>query len=248
MAQPESVAEGLPDRVAHELQGFVDAARSALGDTLVSIVLFGSGAEHRLRATSDLNVVVVLRSFDAARLEPCRAATSRAHATIRLQTLWLLESEIPAAAEAFAVKFVDIARRHRVLHGTDPFAGLIVDRQALIWRLRQVLLNQVLRLRAALVEAGEHEDRLAVRVADAAGPLRVAAAEILELEGRPATGPKEALLEASRDWTDPARERVLAAISMARESRQLPAGEASSVLVGVMALAAFLQERAAALR
>ena len=43
----------LPADVGPFLQRFVDAARGALGADLMSIILFGSAAEGRLRATSD---------------------------------------------------------------------------------------------------------------------------------------------------------------------------------------------------
>lgn len=40
----------------------VTALRAALGEDLVSVVLFGTAAEDKLRATSDVNVIIVLRT------------------------------------------------------------------------------------------------------------------------------------------------------------------------------------------
>ena len=48
---------------------------------------------------------------------------------------------------------------------------------------------------------GGREERLALRIADAAGPLRVSAAEILELEGGPVLAPRDALARLTEDWT-----------------------------------------------
>jgi len=59
-------------------------------------------------------------------------------------------------------------------------------------RLRQVLLNLALRLRSAYAADGDREERLAVLVADAAGPLRSCAATIVELQGRSAASGKSA--------------------------------------------------------
>jgi hypothetical protein len=242
-----SAVGDLPAPVARGLDEFVQAARTALGDTLQSIVLFGSAAENRMRATSDVNVVVVVSTFDEARVTALRPALERAHAAIRLEILWLLATEVTAAAEAFAVKFTDIARRHRTLHGPDPFAGLTVSRPATIARLRQVLLNQLLRLRATYAVDGPREERLALRIADAAAPLRVSAAEILELEGGPALTPREALGRVTEDWSAPNRDGVLAAISEAREKRLLEPGTAGPVLLGLVDLAAYLHCRVARL-
>lgn len=237
----------LPAVVARVLDEFVAEARAALGDTLQSLVLFGSAAENRMRATSDVNVVAVLSAFDAARIEALRPALERAHAAIALDVLWLLGTEVTAAADAFAVKFTDIIRRHRTLYGPDPFATLRVSRQATIARLRQVLLNQLLRLRASYATDGGREDRLALRIADAAGPLRVSAAEILELEGGPALPPRDALARLTADWARADRDAVLAAVSAARETRQLEPGTAGAVLLGLVDLAAFLHQRASSL-
>jgi predicted nucleotidyltransferase len=242
----EAIAD-LPVTVVRVLDEFVQAARAELGDALHAIVLFGSAAENRIRPTSDINVAVVLSAFERTGLERLRPTLERAHAAVGLEVLWLLEPEVAAAAEAFAVKFGDIVRRHRVLHGPDPFAGLAVSRQATIARLRQVLLNQLLRLRASYAMDGGREDRLALRIADAAGPLRVSAAEILELEGGPVLAPRDALARLTNDWDSPQRGAVLAAISAARETRQVEPGRAGELLLGIVELASFLHRRAARL-
>jgi hypothetical protein len=242
----EAVAD-LPERVSRVLAEFVGAATRALGDTLRAIVLFGSAAENRLRATSDVNVVIVLTAFDGARVRALRPMLLQAHAAIRLDAMWLLEGEIAAAATAFAVKFTDIARRRRVLAGTDPFGHLSVSRQAAIARLRQVVLNQILRLRASYAADGGREERLAAHVAGAAGPLRVSAAEILELEGRPPLAPREALQHVAAEWPDPRRESVVRAIREVREAGLLEPGYAAEVHLAVIDLACYLHSRAAAL-
>jgi predicted nucleotidyltransferase len=245
-AAPEAVAD-LPATVGRVLDEFVQAARAELGAALHAIVLFGSAAENRIRPTSDVNVAVVLAAFERTGIERLRPTLERAHAAIGLEVLWLLEPEVTAAAEAFAVKFGDIIRRHRVLHGPDPFAGLAIARQATIARLRQVLLNQLLRLRASYAVDGGREERLALRIADAAGPLRVSAAEILELEGGPVLPPRDALARVVEDWNAPDRAAVLAAMSAARETRHVEPGRAADVLLGLVELAGFLHRRAAKL-
>lgn len=109
--------------------------------------------------------------------------------------------------ESFGQKFSDVVRRHRVLHGPDPFAGVHVSRAAVIVRLKQVLLNLMLRLREAYVERGSMPERVAELIADSAGPLRSCAATMLELEGKPAAHPKEALAISYRDSASPAGPR-----------------------------------------
>jgi predicted nucleotidyltransferase len=247
---PSPVVDGavdLPAPVAAALTAFVSTARTSLDSHLRSIVLFGSGAENRLRPTSDVNVVVVLREFDARRIAALSDTLLAARAAVRLNVMWLLEHEIAHAAEAFAVKFADILRRRRVLWGDDPFESLTVPREMAIARLRQVLMNLIMRLRASYALHSQHEERLAVLLADAAGPLRASAAEILELEGSAPPAPREALEQIGRtlpggDWGP-----VLTAISDARQTKPVEPGTAGPVLLKVIDLACHLLGRATAL-
>src|SRR3954465_8413456 len=138
---------GLPEAVERAIVSFTGAAKQAFGPNLVSVVLFGSGAEQNLRATSDVNILLVLRRFDQAEADQLPEPLRFAHAAVELNAMFLLEREVPAAMEAFAVKFADILHRHRVLQGSDPFADVAVPDAALLRRLKQVLLNQQIRLR-----------------------------------------------------------------------------------------------------
>lgn len=235
---------GLPQDVAQVLAEFVDSAKAVLGPDLASIVLFGSAAEGRMRATSDVNVIVVLSRFDAARIDALREPLRLAHAAIRLSAMLLLESEIPAAAEAFAVKFDDIRARHKVLAGKDPFSALAPSRGAMLVRLKQILLNFVLRARERYALVSLREEQLASVVADAAGPLRSAAALILSLEGRPASSPKEAL-ESLASEIDAAKWRAaLHNLSKAREEAALPPGAGRQTTLSLIELAQALRTRA----
>lgn len=240
-------ATDLPAPVATALTGFVTAAKASLDSDLRSIVLFGSGAENRLRPTSDVNVAVILRRFDAPRIASLSETLIAARAAVRLNVMWLLEDEIPDAAEAFAVKFADILRRRRVLYGRDPFESLSVPREMAIARLRQVMMNLIMRLRASYAMHSAHEERLAALLADVAGPLRASAAEILELEGSAPPAPREALKQIVRTLPDGNWDQLLTAISEVRETRAVEPGTAGPVLLKVIDLACHLLGRATAL-
>jgi predicted nucleotidyltransferase len=234
----------LPADIAQGLGHFVAAAREALGTDLQSIVLFGSAAEGRMRATSDVNVVVVCTQYEPKRLDALREPLRTAHALIQLTAMLLLETEVQAAVEAFAVKFADIHARHRVLHGRDPFAALVPSREAMRVRLRQVLLNFILRTRERYALVSLREEQLAPLVADAAGSLRAAAALILNLEGRPAASPKQALEVLAAEVGGPGSAALLAHLSQAREQGVLPAGTGGPTTLGLIELAQALRGRA----
>lgn len=239
--------EDLPKVSGVAVATFVAAAIQVFGHDLRSVVLYGSGAEGRLRPTSDINLVLVLSSFNPAEATAIRSHFSYAESAGRLTAMFLLESEVGAAVELFAQKFADILRRHRVLYGPDPFAPVSIPRSAEIWRLKQVLLNLKLRLREAYVQYGSTPERISRLIADSAGPIRSCAATLLELEGGAAIPPKEALAEfanslCERDWGE-----ILAHISETRERALLSPDLADATVFRLIELTTRLQTRAEAL-
>jgi predicted nucleotidyltransferase len=237
-------ADELPEAVSTGIDAFTAAARKVFADTLVSIVLFGSAAEGRLRATSDVNLIVVLSRADPAALDAIGPAYRLGRAAIRLSVMFILDTEIALASEAFAVKFADVSARHRLLYGSDPFEGLVVDRDAAIRRLRQVLINLTLRLREHVALSGAFPEQLALAAADAVGPLRACAALILSLESGTVLHPREALVAIA---TDPGPATALAAITRAREIGGVPEAGATATILAAIGLAGLLETRAESL-
>jgi predicted nucleotidyltransferase len=227
------------------LNPLVEEAKTALGVDLLSVTLFGSGAENRLRKSSDLNLIFVLKTFDHSVVKRFAPKLVFARATYQVDVLWLVESEVAAAVEAFGQKFSDVKRRHRVLFGRDYFAEVTPSREATVFRLRQVLLNAQLRLRDAYVMNIGQPDRLIPVIARYAGPLRSCAATLRELRAEPVLPPKEALehfLTASgldATW--------LPSISAARDNTPLSSADAVTAIEGLMAATERLRLEAEAL-
>jgi hypothetical protein len=229
------------------LGAFVDAAVTVLGPTLRSVVLFGSAAEGRMRATSDVNLMLVLRSFEPDRVDRLREPLRLAIAGMRLAPMFVLESELAAAQTAFAMKFMDIGHRHRVLHGDDPFAAIEVPRAAAIARLRQVLLNLLLRLRERYASQSLNEARFGLQLAEFAGPLRAAAATLLTLEGEAAPAPREALERVARAASGDAIAPALAFLSEVRQTGKVAPGAAHDATLALLDLIPRMLARASKL-
>lgn len=237
-------APELPAAVDLALQAFVGALRETFGERLVSVTLFGSAAEGRLRATSDVNVAVVTRTFtreDSLRL---REPLALARAAIDLRAMLLRQDEVAPAAEAFAAKFADIRRRRFVLAGEDVFASVVVPRAAEILRVKQVLLNLVLRTRVAYAQAAREPD-LERPLSELAGPLRACAAALLDLEGTPAPDARTALERvAAADGRFAAAVDAMVAV---RRGTGTPTDEAACTLFTLLELAELMRSRAEAL-
>src|SRR3989442_1769939 len=100
---------------------------------------------------------------------------------------------------------------------------------------------------ALRVERSLHEEQLVSVVAEAAAPLRTAAAAIVELEGGPALAPKEALRRLAPTLRAPGWETTLARVSEARETRALAPGVAGETTLALADLAQRLRARLAPL-
>lgn len=232
----ENALENVPENVKISLNDFVTTTKSVCGTNLISIVLFGSAAEGRMRATSDVNLILVLKAFDVSQINQLRETLRLYSASIKLGVMFLLESEIASASEAFAVKFNDILNRHIILAGTNPFEALKVSRAATIQRLKQVTVNLMLRLRERYALVSLREEQLVPIIADAAGPIRACAATILGLEGVASVSPKEALQTLSNKFSDKNWSETLVHMSTAREQQQLKSGEAAKTLLRILDL------------
>ncbi|MDC8760373.1 hypothetical protein [Janthinobacterium fluminis] len=237
----------LPLEIEHHLTAFVAAAKTAFGADLSAVVLYGSAADGQMRATSDVNLLLLLKRFEQPGADALREPLRLAHAAIQLQAMFLLDSELAAAADAFAVKFSDIIVRHRVLHGADPFGTLRTAREAVLRRLKQVLLNQQLRMRERYVLLSLREEQLVAAIADAAAPLRAAAASLAQLEGQLPQAGKQALEAFVEALDQPALATALHLMSTARETDTLAPGRAAPTFLALMHINEQLRARAARL-
>jgi hypothetical protein len=241
------IPEALPTAVRAWLTQATETLIDCLGDGLQALILFGSAAEGLMRASSDVNLLVVLNQFDPERIGRASAVLQDAAAAVELHPMFLLASELSLAAESFSVKFDDIAHRHVVLYGTDPFEGLAIPRALIVKRLQQVLFNLTLRLRTLYANGRGREESLAAVIADSAAPLRRSAYAILELRGgHHPSSPKAALeslaAELGGDWT-----HDLQSLSKAREDLHLDPGTAGKLILRLAELSESLRQQAASL-
>ncbi len=233
----------LPPQIQEGLDDFLDVAKQAFADDLLAAVLFGSAAEGRLRSSSDVNLLLFLRRFDKGRADLVREPYRTAHAAMRLDVMFLLESELEQVMDAFALKFSDIMLRRRILLGTDPFANLVIPPDAIRRRTSQVLLNLMLRMRERYALVSLREEQLVHVVAEMAGPLRACAASIRAIEGKNPPSPMEAFSLILAEPGAPGGNDLAKLIDTVRRGGTLPSGTAAPLVFSLMELAEFMYGR-----
>jgi predicted nucleotidyltransferase len=101
---------GIPQNLPGEVRTWLSEARNALvaayGEELEALILFGSAAEGRMRASSDVNLLIVLQRFDALHSDKVSEVMQSAAAAVQLHPMFVLATELQLAAESFAVKFL----------------------------------------------------------------------------------------------------------------------------------------------
>lgn len=233
-----SVSEtNLPAHVRSCLNEFLMVAKESLGDDLVSVVLFGTAAEGRMRSTSDVNLMLVLRAFDLEKVDPVRETYQLALAAVQLHVMFILESELPLACQTFPGKFRDIFHRHEILHGKNVVAGLVFARPAIIVQLKESLLNITLRLRERYAAVSLTPDRLLQTLAEISGPLRTTATNFMYLEQTEYVHPKEALSLVANKLLTGDKMGFLSTISQAREGAAVDSPDCITALKDIITLA-----------
>jgi hypothetical protein len=158
---------------------------SALGDRLVSLVLYGSLARGaHVPGRSDVNLLLIVTDAAPATLRlaaPALAAWSKAgHAPPLIHT----PVEWAASADVYPLEIEDIREAHRVLAGRDPVEGLSTRREDQARELEHHARGVLLRLRGRYSAAAGDGRALARLLLEAAGPVVVCGRAALRLAGR----------------------------------------------------------------
>ena len=160
------------DDPTKKLTGLTEELRAAFGDDLLSVVLYGSAAraDHQ-GAGSDLNVVVVLRDISLGSLERGTRPTRAWEAKGNRPLLFFSPEWITRSCDVFPLEFLDIVAWHRVVHGTDPFAGLAVSAENLRLQCESELKTKLIQLRTGYIGSHEDAEQLARLLAASYAPI-----------------------------------------------------------------------------
>src|SRR5277367_3443841 len=135
-----------------KLSELVNRLKSAAGDNLKAVVLYGSAVAGEFHAAhSDLNILCVVERAGAADIERLHGVAEWWMKERNPAPLIFTMDELQRSADVFAIELVDIKRHHRMLMGVyflDRFDvpmrlhGLQVERELRTgWlRLRQAIL------------------------------------------------------------------------------------------------------------
>jgi len=168
-----------------KLTKLVEKTRAALGDRLVSVILYGSGAsgEHHGKF-SDLNVLCVLSRITAQELADAEPVVRWWRGEGNPSPLLLSHEEVRSSTDVFAIEFHDMLEQRRVLWGEDVIAGVSIDRTFYRAQVEHDLLSKLLRLRQKAAAILGDEKALLALMLDSVSTFCVLLRHAMLLAGR----------------------------------------------------------------
>ena len=177
MPRPDTAVEA-------QIAAFTRDVQAALGDRLVSLVLYGSAVgDDWVTHRSDLNVAVVVPCVTLDVLEALVPVIARWRRKRLALPLVADREYLESARDAFPMELDDICRHHRVLAGADPFGGLVIERAALRRECEHEARGKLLRLRALFLDAAGRPAALEQLMVESLKSFLVVLRHLLRLRG-----------------------------------------------------------------
>jgi len=187
----------LPKKLQSHLDRFCSQLEKSMGDSLISVVLYGGlarGDEYNPR-WSDVNVLVVLDRATVDRLDKIASPIRKAVRRFHLSPLVLSERDLRRSADVFPIKFLDMQRHHRQLWGRDLLTDLAIQTDHLRLRCEQELKNLLLRLRYVYLQRSNRPRLVEQTLITASSPFLHGVNALLVLK----TGEAPRLIAATAD-------------------------------------------------
>lgn len=166
--------------------------RSAFGQELRSVVLYGSAATGEAMKQSDHNVLVLVDALDVRRLEAVGAVVRAWGNAGNPPPFTLTLDEWRRSADVFPMEYADILERHQVLYGDPPFDGIRIAPADLRWQLELEAMGKLLHLRQGVLAAAGDGRRQLELLAASKSTMLVLFRATLRLHGQtPSRDPEE---------------------------------------------------------
>jgi predicted nucleotidyltransferase len=137
-----------------KLAELVDRLKSAAGDNLTAVVLYGSAVTGEFQEKhSDLNALCVVKQAGQADLEQLHPVAEWWMRQGNAAPLVFTMEELTRSADVFAIEMLDMKRHHRMLFGEDFLEQLEVPMRLHRAQVEHDLRVNWLRLRQAILAA-----------------------------------------------------------------------------------------------
>lgn len=182
-----------------KLTDLVDRLKKAHAESLVSVVLYGSGAgADHTEEYSDLNILCVLSEVTPRELAAAEPVFRQWHEQGNPAPLLLSEHEVMTSTDCFPIEFHDMTRQHKLLYGKDVIGPLRVDNSFYRAQVEHELRAKLLRLRQKASAILSEKELLRKLLADSLSTFCVLFRHALLLRGEDAKMAKRDVIGQAR--------------------------------------------------
>jgi hypothetical protein len=181
------------------LNELVEKLKGAYQDRLVSVVLYGSAVtgDHQPKF-SDYNVLCVVTELTGRELAAGEPIFRWWREKGSPAPLLLTEQELVTSTDCFSIEFRDIQCCHRILHGKDVVAELVIDNSFYRAQVEHDLRSKLLRLRQKAAGMLSDPDLLRRLLLDSVSTFCVLFRHALLLHGVDIPPRKREIIQAAR--------------------------------------------------
>ena len=231
-----AVAETVPKVVRDGLRQLVDELRGSLGDSLLSVVLFGDPArgEPIQVGHGDVRVMIVLERVTTAELDQVTPSVQRGIQDFGLAPMILSLEELRRSTDVFPIKFLDMQQHHLLLAGKDVLARLTIHDDHVRLRCEQELKNLNLRLHAMYVRSGGRSEPLRQFLERAIDPFLTSLWALIRLKQGSAPSRHAEVIAAASGLLETDGARLQQILRLRGDKSQVPADKLKELFAGLM--------------
>lgn len=137
----------LPNKVKKVINEFVKNLESVYGDSLISVVLYGSAAsgEYMLKH-SNVNMMIILKDTSLDNLAKISQFINK-HKFMVINPVFFTEDYIKHSTDTFPIEFMDMKENHIVLKGKDVLKDINIDIRNLRFQCEQELKSKIINIK-----------------------------------------------------------------------------------------------------
>ncbi len=162
-----------------------------LGENLKSVLLFGTAIRGGVApAHQEVNIMVVVEDASTDAIRPIEKSLAAWVKKGNAAPLIFEQSEWEGSTDVFPIEIEDMREAHRLVAGTDPFEGIVTERNDLRQELEREVRGKLLQLRAQYAAFAPNGGALTRLLVDSAPTFFVLMRALVRLEGQaPETTP-----------------------------------------------------------
>ncbi len=166
------------------LTQLVGDLRSAHGENLVSVVLYGSAAAgDHTQLRSDHNVLIALNRITSEDLRLSQAPMREWQRLGQPLPVYFTVEELKRAADVFPIEFLQMEKARKVLYGRDPFEFVEISRANLRRQTEYELRTRLIQLRRLYIPASTSIEKLSSLMSDSIASFAALFRAVLILHG-----------------------------------------------------------------